>query len=650
MKTYAAMRNQSRSSGFTLVEMMISVTLVLLMMTMFTSIFDIATSSVSTQRGISELDQRARLLSNTIRSDVSKRTFRYVFPYRPFEDPTLSPTPFGSRTGYVYISTNVATSGQDNILQFTVDSRMLQENPDTVEYFGAAAQLGPLAFAADRDMIANPNQPDADDGSLTPNGVSSSPAAEITYFIRNGDLYRRVMLLRNPLPVAGADLSPQPFSNSTSANYFLATNSFTRINQLTGGAITGVDDFWAHFDFSAVPVFDSSMPPVLQTASFVGIGAVSNEPGVANSLGLPSNRFGFNFVTGLSREHNEVGTGRAFIGRYLQAETSSPNFNWPINYSPACTVNGNPMDLANALTLQENGVIEEFATPSGATAIGLGGRGGTRASEDLLLANVHEFSVEVWDTRLKRYVTPANNDLGPVFDDTGTLLDTVRGDLHVDNRANTSFGPLGSAVPVANRVFDTWHPAVGAGNSAPLRPLRYYPPRVSDTPSGPSPDLMDDPANEIDTITKVAVNRGFWEASRTYVLGDVVFAVDADQFDFRLLNPPPSRPGDPPEPLVGWDWDGDGSFDWATDQVGVPKMDSQIAYRCVSAGTAGTSPPNWSVIPGQRFAESGTTPAVWEAVDNRHPIKSLRLKLQFLDPKSEGLRQLTLILPLTSEQ
>ena len=640
-------------------------------MTLFTQIFDMATSSVSRQRAISELDQRSRQLSTMLRNDLSKRTFRYVFPYRPFEDPTLSPTPFGSRAGYIYISTNDPYSGQDNLLQFTVDARMLQETSDATEFFGAAAQLVDSGFTGDPrlDMIANPNQPDADDGSLSPNGVSASPAAEISYFIRNGNLYRRVMLLRNPLPVAGEDLAVQPYNSSTSGPYLVAgSNNFTRINQRTGlPELPPTDDFWTHFDFSAVPVFDySSGSPVLQTAAFVGVDSLSNEPGTANSLGIPGNRFGFNLLTGLSREHDRAGATRRFIGRFLQAETSSPNFNWPIALS--ALGNGNPMDLAapaNAVDLQSNGVVQQLATPSGGPTVGIGGRGGGRAVEDLLLADVHEFSVEVWDDRLERYVTPANNFLAPVFDPSnGNLLDTVQGDLHFVRRANTTYGPLGSAVPAANRVFDTWNPGSG-GAAPPLRPLRYYPPR---SPDGPSPASMRDPSTEVDAKTMVAANRGYWEGSdfsdpmnpilKHYVVGDVVFAMDQSAIEFRRTTPPPSRPSDPPDALIGWDYDGDGTFNWSADQMAVPKMDSQIAYRCISNGISGDLPPTWSSVPGQRFAESvfpggvpvGETPAVWEAVDNRRPIKSLRLKIQFVDPKSEGLRPLTLILPLTSEQ
>lgn len=83
--------------------MLVSVTLVLLMMTMFAQIFSVATTSISKQRVISENDQKARSISTVIRGDVAKRTFTYPFPFYPGEDSATSPTPFGSRALVTFI-------------------------------------------------------------------------------------------------------------------------------------------------------------------------------------------------------------------------------------------------------------------------------------------------------------------------------------------------------------------------------------------------------------------------------------------------------------------------------------------------------------------------------------------------------------------
>ncbi|MGV2336487.1 MAG UNVERIFIED_CONTAM: type II secretion system GspH family protein [Planctomycetaceae bacterium] len=133
-------------AGFTLVEMLVSVALVLLMMTLFSSIFSMATNSVSTQRGISQNDQRARALTTLIRADFAHRTFRYPLPFAPGENAATSPTPFSSRSGYLYISTNDPYSGLDDLVQFTVSSDILTEDPDSSPYFGKAQML------SDRDQ------------------------------------------------------------------------------------------------------------------------------------------------------------------------------------------------------------------------------------------------------------------------------------------------------------------------------------------------------------------------------------------------------------------------------------------------------------------------------------------------------------------
>ena len=137
--------------GFTLVEMLVSVTLVLLMMTMFTSIFQMATNSVTVQRGIAENDQAARSFTTALRADFAKRSMRFGQPYYPTEFEATSPTPFGDRAGYLYVSANDMNSWQDDLLQFTVNVSQSQEESDDTLYFGAAKLL--------YDLVADPDLP-----------------------------------------------------------------------------------------------------------------------------------------------------------------------------------------------------------------------------------------------------------------------------------------------------------------------------------------------------------------------------------------------------------------------------------------------------------------------------------------------------------
>jgi len=55
-------RMESRRAGFTLVEMLVAVAVVVVMMSLFAQIFQMATSSMSLQKGMAENDQRVRLV------------------------------------------------------------------------------------------------------------------------------------------------------------------------------------------------------------------------------------------------------------------------------------------------------------------------------------------------------------------------------------------------------------------------------------------------------------------------------------------------------------------------------------------------------------------------------------------------------------
>ncbi len=591
-------------SAFTLVEMLVSVALVLMLMTMFASIFQITTGSMMTQRGISENDQRARVLSTVVRKDLQHRTFRYPLAFYPTEDSATSPTSFSNRAGYLYISTNDPNTGLDDLIQFTVSANILSEDPDATPYFGRAAALDSLH--------THVNQPETDDGTFSANSTGSSPYAEIAYFIRRGSLYRRVSLIREPLNVAGKELGPQPTS-AFGVDYF-AGGSFPLL------ASTPSNDFPLYFDYSAV----KPLGPGFFGAVFIGSGSLSNEAEyvAGDVLGAPSRRMGFNRDSGRSREHTVVpGAGLGptfFLGRFTQGETSTLNFNFPQAASrtqddTAVLGNGNPLDIVNTpLALNSgNGVVSDFGGPRG--------RGGERTAEDLLLANVHEMKIELWDERLQRFVTPGHLDRNLV---TGEV-----GDYHLSRCNNTANGPF-PGVPTAT-IFDTWHPTVATVGTgvAPYIAYRFYPPRMSDVPAGPSPDSMPDPAND----NPVGSNRGYWTRNTPYSVGDIVFVPWTDTG--------PSGVGPP-----------DGVF--AFSEVIEPKF--QIAYRCVVAGTSDPSPPppqqqRWTTQPGQRRTENAPSTVIWESFDNRRPLQSIRLTFRFHDKTSDNMRQLSLVVPLTDQ-
>ena len=650
--TFRSLQPPANRAGFTLVEMLVSVALVLLMMTLFASIFSLATDSVATQRGISQNDQRARALTTIIRSDFAHRTQRYPLPYSPGESPATSPTPFGTRSGYLYISTNNSYSGLDDLIQFTVSSDIVSEDPDSSPYFGKAQMLSDRIGRSATDLRINTNQPEADDGSLTFNNTGSSTAAEVAYFVRNGNLYRRVLLLRRPLPVSGRQLNEQPVAIKGDPYFGHADGQFWFDGNLNGSADSGelTDDFWKYFDYSAVRKAAGT-----PGASFIGLSALSNEtlpttPG--DVLGDPRSRFGFDPFTAYSREHTvltNLSNNRygLFLGRFTHAETSAANFNWPQTNSQQfgssnALGNGNPFDLVNTpLTLNTTtGVVSEFSDAA---------RGGARRMEDLLLAGVHELRVEVWDERLRKYTTPGHLENYLITSGNNTVA--IPGDYHQQRRVGAeveaagnlppqddfipdtdSWGPQGNSIG----VFDTWHPQLnlptavaGDIDPPPFIPHRYIPPLFPSGPTRPGAgNVVINPTAEPDRQTGRSDNKGYWQPNFQYQIGDVVFV---PWIDGSGSNPTP-----------------DGFFAW--DEIDEPKF--QIALRCVGvqgSGTShGTTPPTFPSAPGRRVRELNDQ-IEWESFDNRRPLRSIRLTIRYNDQSTDSQRTLSLVIPLTDK-
>ncbi len=653
MKHHTANQSCRLPSGFTLVEMLVSVTLVLLMMTMFATIFGIATDSVSTQRAIAENDQKIRALTTVIRADFAKRTFRNLQPFSPGETSATSPTSFGNRLGYFYISTNAPDSSLDDLIQFTISVDQISENTDQTLYYGRANQLmdrelDPTSRIA-RSLSASPNQPELDDGELRANAAGSSSAAEVCYFIRNGNLYRRQLLIREPLAVTGEGAQPISFAGRNFfSGYSDDTDVSSRVSSFDGDFRTTskfTNDFYANFDYSVFPnirFLDPSGPANrVQTAGFAGLEALSNEnssaagasSGPIVSLGKPVYRFGFDFTDGLSREHltlDSAGLAQTFMGRFLHAETSAPNFNYPQQFcnveGDTSTVlkNGNPFNIDNArFTYNSYGIIRDFDNATSGN-----GRGGSRAQEDLLLANVHEMKIELWDARRGQFVTPG---YGSYNSSTGAVTG-LNGDFHVARNLNSAFGADNR---LTGTVFDTWHPDnfhIGRGPLGlpatpqtnlfpPYQPYTVYPPEF---PAGPAPQ---------GTGSSIP----YWTPATVYTEGDVVF---------------------PARNQVLTDADVDGNLDLGVDTV--VGQGYQFLYECIAVdeldsdtttntpGTSDTTAPSWPTTHGRRFSEGeeGTPEVTWQAIDNRRSLKAIRMTLRFLNAKTDSMRQLTLVLPL----
>jgi|GEM_PF-2262028 len=441
-RPYGLRSPESHTRGaFTLIEMLVAVGLVVLMMTLFATIFQMATGAMSTQKGLAENDQRVRLVLSRLRNDLNGkkqgqdqndpnrpyRTFGWVVPWGPDEDTSASIT-VGStvysasdRKGYLSISENDPNDDTDDTLSLTVQF----PNGSADQFFGRAAivfadssgNYGPagssptpganpyptpgIASLTPANSPGNgqayyPNQPEFDDIQGTPNGVGDSQFAEVCYFLRRGTLYRRVMLIRQPNVSGFIANDGTPTDNS---------NNSLNVASLTVASPYGMNatrNFLTDFDYSAY--FDLRSGSGLRfhgtgATSIITIDSLLATNSVTNpfTLGNPAYRFGFDSTTtlvganqvpsatyGQPREYITTAAGATppsttfFIGRFTHGETSDLTFGYPGNLTT------NPTNLNTNLNFNTTtGAVSSFAGP--------------RAGEDVLMTNVLKFDIKVFD-------------------------------------------------------------------------------------------------------------------------------------------------------------------------------------------------------------------------------------------------------------
>jgi prepilin-type N-terminal cleavage/methylation domain-containing protein len=163
--------------GMTLVEMLVVVALVVLMMSILVSIFSSATGAISSSRVFVELDSGLRGLDATLRRDLEGVTARMTPPLDPSKD-----------LGYFEYAENSFADAQgedgDDTLSFTSKA---PEGQKFTGRFYSKYLVKPGLLPAFPNGIPTK--------STTQPTVISSDFAEIIYFLRNGNLYRRVLLI-----------------------------------------------------------------------------------------------------------------------------------------------------------------------------------------------------------------------------------------------------------------------------------------------------------------------------------------------------------------------------------------------------------------------------------------------------------------------
>lgn len=166
-------RTKCPSRGVTLVEMLVVVALLVLMMTIIVSIFGAATGAVSASKVYQELDDELRQIEGTIRQDLTGVTARLNPPLDPSEN-----------LGYFEYSENAFADPQgedtDDTLRFTAKAPAGQ--PFTGRFYVPRDTTG---WTPQQLLLYQSTQP------IT----ITSQYAEIIYFLRRGNLYRRVLLI-----------------------------------------------------------------------------------------------------------------------------------------------------------------------------------------------------------------------------------------------------------------------------------------------------------------------------------------------------------------------------------------------------------------------------------------------------------------------
>jgi len=592
-------QSPAASSGFTLVELLVSTALVVLIMTLFAQIYGSTIQTITLQRGIGNNDHKARTLNTLMLSDLRGMTYRQgelqtgmargIVPLAP-GDEDGSRMDAGRQQGYFYYSENDPSNDTDDVLQFTsrlgTTSTAGSIGTDSGRVFtGKAVSLkAPSEASAFPTDIVNESQPEYDDGDNY-NLQGQSRAAEISYFLRGGNLYRRVLLLRDP-PYSDPSKPDQPeIVNRNGPNppfvqsVFGETASSSRFGQDYPGT-----NFWSDFDYSATRKFLPTGSPTYSQVWFNSFNSLSNDPGYTlGSLGIPAYRFGhftiddpanphygmpreFADSTGYLHSNPVSSPGGNFIGRYTAEETSHDTFRYP----------GTPIPRMNRgipLNLDSNYIVDNL-------------QNGERIAEDLVLTNVEAFDVQYLDdSEYARGLILAQVD--PSHGDNPVDLDDPKYQPYFTNLSSSStstgtipfrrwnanltpaYGPIDFATTAPNQlnnVFDTWHPeAFPSTPSPPRRPVLY---------------------NSVE-----------WEA-------DTVYGTDA------VVRPPGAN-------------------------------DSYVFIRSpLGVDTTGTSEPAWIHKPGEPTLDNGV---VWICVDNRIGLKAIQIIIRYRDPGKDLPKQITLV-------
>ena len=395
-------RPRTQRRGVTLIEMLVAVALLVLMMTVIVQVFQAATSSLSASRTYLELDGTLRHLDAVLRTDLDNVTARFTPPLDP--DFNLGYFEYGENS-----FSDLQGEDADDYIRFT------SKAPEGQFFTGRmyVAPWIPLATMTPAQLQAYyASQP------ITIN----SQYAEIIYFLRDGNLYRRVLLV-----------APDRQSAVDAAFVFSGTGLFyTGVFPGTQVSWQGVNDLSAHPN----PVGNSLAKPVVLNT----LGDLTNRENRYGNM-----RFSSDFVTNVYGTTNPVAPPAEGKPDDENGDTV-PDF-YPTLYAALFDGTSVPASSVASLVTEPNhwpnGRSRNAATGSPATV------------DQMAFPYVYPGMYSVADKS-----TAAN--VGPIHTPDATLNQLAAADLKLLNHnpldvgAGDSLPPPGNGSLTANPKVQTW--------------------------------------------------------------------------------------------------------------------------------------------------------------------------------------------------